>query len=101
MDIYVALSRRESFGVAIIEAGAARRPVVVSDAGGLPEVTLNNKTGLVVRRENPQAAADAIEQLVLNPELRLQMGEAGKQHVNENYSWDACIKIMERVFEKL
>ncbi|MGY2461627.1 glycosyltransferase [Vreelandella sulfidaeris] len=100
LDIYVALSRRESFGVAIIEAGAARRPVVVSDAGGLPEVTLNNKTGLVVRRENPQAAADAIEQLVLNPELRLQMGEAGKQHVNENYSWDACIKIMERVFEK-
>lgn len=100
LDIYVALSRRESFGVAIIEAGAARRPVVVSDAGGLPEVTLDNKTGLVVPRENPQAAADAIEQLVLNPELRLQVGEAGKQHVNENYSWDACIKIMEQVFEQ-
>src|SRR5699024_5899675 len=69
LDIYVALSRldSESFGVAIIEAGAARRPVVVSDAGGLPEVTLDGITGLVVPRENPQAAADAIEKLELNP----------------------------------
>src|SRR5699024_6321216 len=60
LDVYVALSRldSESFGVAIIEAGAARRPVVVSDAGGLPEVTLDGITGLVVPRENPQAAAD-------------------------------------------
>lgn len=98
LDIYVALSRNESFGVAIIEAGAARRPVVVSDAGGLPEVTLDAITGLVVPRENPQAAANAIEKLVLNPDLRMQMGEAGRKHVAETYSWDVCIKKMEKVY---
>lgn len=101
LDIYVALSRldSESFGVAIIEAGAAGRPVVVSDAGGLPEVTLDGVTGLVVPRENPQAAADAIEKLVLNPQLRLQMGHAGKEHVSTTYSWDTCIANMIQVFE--
>lgn len=99
LDIYIALSRRESFGVAIIEAGAAGRPVVVSNTGGLPEVTLDGITGLVVPKENPQAAADAIEKLVLNPQLRLQMGLAGKEHVSTTYSWDTCIENMIQVFE--
>lgn len=101
LDVYVALSRldSESFGVAIIEAGAARRPVIVSDAGGLPEVTIEGTTGLVVPRENPQAAADAIEKLVLNPELRVNMGEAGRKHVAETYSWDVCVKTMVKVLE--
>lgn len=100
LDVYVALSRRESFGVAIIEAGTAGRPVVVSDAGGLPEVVLDGKTGLVVPRENPQAAADAIGKLVLDRDLRILMGEAGKQHVETTYSWDACVNTMVQVFEQ-
>jgi len=103
LDVYVALSRldSESFGVAIIEAGAAGRPVVVSDAGGLPEVTLQDKTGLVVPRENPQAAADAIERLVLNPQLRQRLGQAGKQHVEQTYDWPACVDKMVAVYKSI
>lgn len=103
LDIYVALSRldSESFGVAIIEAGAAGRPVVVSDAGGLPEVTLQDKTGLIVPRENPQAAADAIEKLVLNPELRCELGLAGRKHVASTYDWPACVETMVGVYKKV
>lgn len=94
LDIYVALSRSESFGVAIIEAGAAGRPVVVSDAGGLPEVVKNGQTGIVVPKENPQAAADAIKKLILDKNLRIQMGSAGKQHVANNYDWKVCVNKM-------
>ena len=100
LDIYVALSRQESFGVAIIEAGAARRPVVVSNAGGLPEVTLDNVTGMIVPSENPQAAAEAIEKLILDPKLRVQMGEAGYKHVAATYAWDVCVDTMNKLFEK-
>lgn len=102
LDIYVALSRldSESFGVAIIEAGAAGRPVVVSDAGGLPEVTLQDKTGLIVSRENPQAAADAIRKLVLNPQLRHQLGVAGRAHVEKTYNWFACVEQMLAVYRQ-
>ena len=100
LDIYVALSRLESFGVAIIEAGAAGRPVVVSDVGGLPEVTIDGETGFVVPRENPEAAADALEKLVLNANLRYKFGIAAKQHVERLYSWDACVNTMLRVYEQ-
>lgn len=103
LDIYVALSRldSESFGVAIIEAGAAGRPVIVSDAGGLPEVTLDGVTGLVVPRENPQAAASAMEKLLRDPTLRQEMGSAAQRHVRENYSWDACVATMLGVYRSV
>ena len=103
MDIYVALSRldSESFGVAIIEASAAGRPVVVSDAGGLPEVTQQNQTGLIVPRNDPQAAADAMRLLVLDPQLRQDYGVAGRQHVARNYSWGACVREMLSVLREL
>lgn len=101
LDIYVALSRldSESFGVAIIEAGAAGRPVIVSDAGGLPEVVINGKTGLIVPRENPKAACDAMRTLVLDKKLRSEMGENGKQHVSTTYDWNTCIQIMIRLYQ--
>ncbi|MFM5676226.1 glycosyltransferase [Aeromonas veronii] len=99
LDIYVALSRSESFGVAIIEAGAAGRPVLVSDAGGLPEVTINGVTGIVVPCDNPQAAALALEKMVLDAHLRHQMGIAGQQHVANNYAWDVCVNDMIATYE--
>lgn len=98
MDIYVALSRRESFGVAVIEAGAAGRPVVVSNVGGLPEVTLDGQTGLVVQSEDPISAAEAILRLVRSPELRFKMGRDAKKYVAENYSWPACVIKMKKLY---
>ena len=101
LDVYVALSRQESFGVAVIEAGAAARPVVVSNAGGLPEVVLDSVTGLVVPRENPQAAANAIERLLRDADLRQRMAAAARQHVAQHYSGDACVETMLKVYERL
>jgi len=102
LDIYVALSRldSESFGVAIIEAGAAGRPVVVSDAGGLPEVTRDGETGLVVPREDPQAAAEAMLRLIHDPALRNRMGAAGQRHVAEHYGWPTCIATMQALYRQ-
>ena len=100
LDIFAALSRNESFGVAILEAGAAGRPVVVSDVGGLPEVTIDGITGSVVPSEDPKAATDALEKLVLDGKLRQQMGLEAKKHVKQNYSWEACVHNMLAVYEK-
>lgn len=99
LDIYAALSRQESFGVAVLEAGAAGRPVVVSDAGGLPEVVQHGVTGLVVPREDPAAAADALLRLATDPAQRIIMGESGRQHVRDHYAWDACVQTMISVYE--
>jgi len=99
IDIFVALSREESFGVAVLEAGAAGRPVVVSDASGLVEVVRNDITGTVVPKEDSAAAADAILDLVRNPGKRLAFGQAAREHVRQSYAWDPCLANMLSVYE--
>ena len=103
MDVYVALSRldSESFGVAIIEAGAAGRPVIVSDAGGLPEVVVSGKTGIVVKRESPEQAAEAILSLVRDKEYCIRLAEAGYQYVRENYDWKMSVETMLKLYSDM
>lgn len=99
-DIFCAPSRldSESFGVAAVEASACGLPVVVSDAGGLPEVVLHGVTGLVVPRNNPEALAQALQTLVLDPAKRKTMGQAGRAHVLEHYEWGHCVETMVAVY---
>lgn len=101
LNIYVALSRFESFGVAVIEAGAMRLPCVVADVGGLPEVVCNNETGIIVPRENPEAAAEALEKLVLDVQLQNSMGNAAYDFVKNHFSWGYCIEKMYQVYKQV
>jgi L-malate glycosyltransferase len=97
-DVFAALSINESFGVAVLEASACGLPVVVSDAGGLPEVVDDHKTGFVLPVGDVYQAADALEALVLNPELRERMGKAGRSFVLTHYEWRHTARIMEEVY---
>jgi glycosyltransferase involved in cell wall biosynthesis len=101
MDIYVAVSRldSESFGVAVLEASACALPVVVSDAGGLPEVVVHNETGLVVPREDPASLAQALERLVADADLRRAFGAAGRKRVRQHYEWTRSVDRMLAVLE--
>lgn len=100
LDIYVAASRQESFGVAVIEASACAIPVVVSDVGGLPEVVRHEQTGLVVPRENAPALQAALKRLVLDAPLRERLGRAGRAHVAREYGWEHCVDLMEHSYKR-
>lgn len=100
-DIYCALSRSESFGVAILEASACEVPVVVSDVGGLPEVVENGKTGYIVESENIEEITERLYELVLNKELRQLMGSNGRKFVENSYEWKQNILHMESIYRKI
>lgn len=103
LDIYAAPSRldSESFGVAVIEASACARPVVVSDVGGLPEVVRDGETGLIVPRNDVPALQAALKRLVLDAGLRERLGRAGRAHVQREYEWGRCVDVMERCLERV
>ncbi len=101
MDVFVALSHNESFGVAAIEAMACEVPVVVSDAEGFCEVVPDGVTGYVVPRGDDAAAAEKIIHLLQSPELAREMGRSGRKHVVENYSWSVSVDKMMNVYGKI
>src|SRR5690606_7317873 len=70
LDIFVLPSRFEAFGLVAAEAMAVGTPVIVSNAGGLPEVVAHGKTGLVVPVNSRPALAQAIAKLATQPALR-------------------------------
>lgn len=103
LDVYCALSRldSESFGVAVIEASACQRPVVVSAVGGLPEVVRDNHTGFIVPREDPDRAAQALVRLVREPQRRLRFGAAGRAFVQQHYDWHENVERMLALYRRL
>ncbi|MFZ1399671.1 MAG: glycosyltransferase family 4 protein [Candidatus Promineifilaceae bacterium] len=86
LDIFVLPSRFEAFGLVAAEAMAVGTPVIVTNAGGLPEVVADGQTGLVVPVDNRPALAQAIGQLAAQPTLRQQLIQAGKQHSQTYFS---------------
>lgn len=100
LDIFVALSDSESFGVSVVEASACARPVVVSRVGGLPEVVEDGKTGIVVEPRNAEAAATAIAALAADEALRRRMGIAGRERVERLYDWNRCVAQMLEIYSR-
>lgn len=98
LDIYVAPSRIESFGVAVVEASACELPVVVADTGGLTEVVDDGVTGLVVEPDSPLALAKAIARLVHDAEMRDRLGRHGRRRVKERYEWTSCVARMVEMY---
>lgn len=85
-DIFVLSSRWEGFGNVLVEAMAMGTPVVSTDCPhGPAEIIENDKTGLLVPTENPGALAAALQRLIDNRDLRLQLGQAGQRHA-QNFS---------------
>lgn len=98
INIFVALSRKESFGVAALEAMACGVPVVASDVPGFREVLPDGQAGFLVPSENVEAAADKIICLLNNSDMAHEMGHNGMLHVAKNYSWKESVKIMMDIY---
>jgi len=86
-DAWLLASRSEGFGLPIIEAMACRTPVISTPVGGAPEI-LSGGTGILVRAEDPEEMAKAIESICQLPNSKWQaLSEAAYAKV-KNYTWE-------------
>jgi len=82
----IGTGQTEALGVVAIEAQAFGTPVVASRTGGLPEVVLHEKTGLLVPERDPEVLARALIRLLRDAELRRRLGEAARKHYEQHFS---------------
>ena len=86
-DIVVIPSRNEPFGIVLLEAWSANRPVVVSRAGGLAENVQHGVTGLVVDT-TPEGIAWGVNYYLDNYQDRIRMSRGGYNQIDLGFQWD-------------
>mgnify|MGYP001371605594 CR=1 FL=1 len=100
MDLFVLPSLNEGMGRALIEAMAAGLPVVASQVGGVPALIEHERTGLLVPPADSHALAASLRSLLERPDLRRQLGEAGRRSVTERFAAEAMVRALEQLYQE-
>lgn len=101
IDVAVLTSRNEGTPMALIEAAAAGTPAVATDVGGVGDVVLDGRTGLVVGPGDATGVAAALQALLGNPRRRERMGLAGREHVKNHFGLRASLQRVAELYDSL
>ena len=100
-DVFVLSSTTEGLGTSLLDAMACAKPVVATQAGGIPEVVTDGVTGLLVPPRDHEALAGAIVILLKDAALRRKYGDAGLERVRDRYSAERMVQDTVGVYGQL
>lgn len=93
-------SRREAFGIVLLEAMACGKPVIASNIPGLSSVIKNDRCGLLVHPKDSSRLANAIISLLIADDERKKMGAYARSFVEANYDWDDIATVYEAIYNQ-
>jgi len=99
--IFVCPSVYEPLGIVNLEAMACGTAVVGSRVGGIPEVVSDGETGLLVRADDPEALAGALNALIGDPARAAALGRAGRERAVAEFGWQAVAVQTARLYAEL
>lgn len=91
----------EGLGVVLIEAMELGLPIVASDVGGIPDVVVNNESGILVPEKDPVALADAIKRIESDPQCTASLLEGARNRIAEHFTWDKITRRQIEIYEQL
>jgi glycosyltransferase involved in cell wall biosynthesis len=100
-DVFLLPSSSESFGLVALEAMSAEVPVVVSNAGGLPEVVEHGVTGFLHDPAHVSGFVQSVMKLLTNEPLRRAMGRRARREARQRFSTDEMVGRYVQVYESL
>jgi glycosyltransferase involved in cell wall biosynthesis len=100
-DLFVMSSTTEGMCTALVDAMAAAKAAVATDAGAIPEVMVDGETGFLVPTRDHEAMAARIVQLLKNPKLRTRMGEAALERARERFTVERMVDGTQATYESL
>ncbi len=90
-DLFVMSSVTEGLGTSLLDAMACARPIVATDAGGIPEIVTDGVNGLIVPARDHRALADAMVRALKDPAMCQRMGAAGLAVVSERFTVERMV----------
>ncbi|ACR79741.1 MULTISPECIES: glycosyltransferase family 4 protein [Kosmotoga] len=90
----------EALGLVILEAMAAKTPVVASNIGGIPSVIRNGENGILVNPNNPEELANAINDILSDYKKAEILALEGRKTVEKSFSWEAITNQIEEIYER-
>jgi glycosyltransferase involved in cell wall biosynthesis len=99
-DLLVHPARWEGFGLALLEAMLAGKPVVATRVSSIPEIVVDGETGLLVAPDDDEALAAAILRLLRDPEEARRLGEAGLARARGEFSVEQMSRRTLAVYER-
>ncbi len=94
LDIFVLTSRWEGFGYVLAEAMLLKKPLVAFDISSNPELVFDKVNGALIPFEDKEAFADAIQELIVQPSRREELGNNGFNIVQEKFSFEKNKKLV-------
>ena len=101
LDLFVLPSKWEAFGLVLLEAMRASRPIIASACGGVPEIVVNNQTGWLVPPGNSRALASKIIEVLETPSLLEKAGAAGRNRQQELYSLSSVVGRIDSLYSEV
>jgi glycosyltransferase involved in cell wall biosynthesis len=100
-DAFLFPNENQTWGLAVFEAMACNRPVLVSRGAAVHEVLTDGENALLFPARDPEGLAAKIELLLRQPELRARLAQNGMQLVRSTYNWDAFGRRMSQLFTEV
>jgi len=100
-SMVVVPSRMESLPTTVKEAFYLNVPVIGTDVGGIPELIINNETGIIIPPENPSKLAQAVNELLSDKEKAEKLATNGNTFVKNNMTWDVILPKYIQFYEGL
>lgn len=100
IDLLILPSKAEGFGYVLIEAMAAAKPVVATNASSIPEIVQHGETGLLVPVHQPDKLAKAIVTILQDKNMAVLMGENGRDRMLANFTIDRMMSQIESIFRE-
>ena len=91
----------EGLGVVLIEAMELGLPIVASDVGGIPDVVVNDESGILVPEKDAVALADAIKRIESDPQYTARLLEGARNRIAEHFTWDNITRRQIEIYEQL
>jgi len=98
IDIFILLSDFETFGIVLLEAMNAEKPIIATRTGAIPEIVIDNQNGILVSKNSKYEIISAVKNLIKNQNLRISLGKAGKKLFLSKFTKEKFLNNAKKIF---